>query len=235
MASFSNWNPYTSFMQSGGEGPGMVDGQWVSGQFLGLFAGPPRLASIGGALTLGAAITQPAAASQLVYPIGIVQNFNDSKNAQWSRIFELGTERSYQIRGRVLGQLGLSRVLYHGPNILRTLYAYYQDLIPPAIVPAVFPNLGAATMVNPHDVIVPPGFENFYGNLASDLFSQSIGLLAIMKDNNGDTYAANYFENCVIPNYSMSVDAMGCVYQESTALQYEQMVPIATRSISLIT
>jgi hypothetical protein len=235
MASFANWKPYEGYVQSGGEGPGMVDGQYVTGAFMGIFAGPPRLASIGGALTLGAALSSPAAASQIVYPVGIVQNMNLSHNRQFSRIFELGSERSYFISGRTIGQLGLSRVLYHGPSVLRVLYAYYQDLLPSTIVPAVFPNVGASAMPNPHDVVLPPGFENFYINLASDLFSQPIGLLVVLKDGNQDTYGAFYLEHCVIPNHTFATDAQGVIIQESVAVQFELAVPIATRSIELIT
>jgi hypothetical protein len=234
-ASFSNWKPYESYLQSGGSGPGMVDGQFISGAFMGVFAGPPRLASVGGALSLGAALSAPAAASQIVYPVGIVQNMNLSHNRQFSRIFELGSERSYFISGRTIGQLGLSRVLYHGPSILRTLYAYYQDVVPNTLVPAVFPNVGAGAMPNPHDVVIPPGYENFYVNLASDLFSQPIGLLFVIKDSNQDTYGAFYLESCYVPNHTFATDSQGVIVQESASVQFELAVPIATRSIELIT
>lgn len=235
MASYSNWSPYKNYVQSGGAGPGMVDGQFISGAFTGLFAGPPRLSTVGGALSLGAQLaTSPAATSQIVYPVGITQNINISQNRQWNRIFELGSERSYFISGRSVGQLGLSRILYHGPSILRTLYAYYQDLIPPTVVQSVFPNVGSANMPNPHDVRIPPGFENFYSNLASDLFSQPIGLLLIVKDSNEDTYGAVYFESCVVPNHTFATDAQGVIAQESVALQFERAVPIATRALQLI-
>lgn len=235
MASYSNWKPYESYLQSGGEGPGMVDGQFLSGAHVGIFAGPPRLATVGGALSLGAAISTPDQASQIVYPVGITQNMNLSHNRQFSRIFELGTERSYFISGRTIGQLGLSRILYHGPSLLRVLYAYYQDLVPNTIVPSVFPNVGAASMPNPHDVVIAPGYENFYMNLASDLFSQPIGLLIVVKDSNQDTYGAFYLESCYIPNHSLATDAQGVIMQESVGVQFELLVPIATRSIELIT
>ncbi len=235
MASASNWNPLTNYMTSGGNGPGMVDGQFLSGQFTGMFAGPPRLASVGGAVAVGAAIAKPAAAQQIVYPIGIAQNLNLGQNMNLARVFELGSARSYFIPGRVIGQLSLGRVMYHGQSLLRTLYAYYQDLIPATIVPAVFPNIGAATMANPHDVVVPPGFENFFINLASDLFSQPFGMLVTVKDSNVQTYGALYFEACYVPNHNFSVDAQGVVMQESVGINYELIVPIATRQLALIT
>jgi len=212
----------------------MVDGQFLSGAFIGLFAGPSRLATVGGAVTAGVAVAKPAAAASLVYPIGITQNFNLSQNNQIARIFELGSDRSYFIPGRVVGQIGLGRVMYHGPSLLRVLYAYYQDLIPSTIVQPLFPNAGAATMPNPHDVVVPPGYENLYINLASDLFSQPFGLLMVMRDSNQDTYGASYAEACYVPNHNLSVDSQGVVIQESVGIQYELLVPIATRQLKLI-
>lgn len=234
MASYANWKPYENYVQSGGEGPGMVDGKFISGAFMGIFAGPSRLASVGGVLSLTQALENPAEASQIVYPVGITQNMNLSNNRQFSRIFELGSERSYFISGRTIGQLGLSRILYHGPSILRVLYAYYQDLLPATIVPAVFPNIGAGAIPNPHDVIMPPGYENFYINLASDLFTQPIGLLIMVKDNNQDTYGAFYLESCYIPNHTFATDAQGVIVQESVAVQFEMAIPIAVRSIQLV-
>lgn len=238
-ASAANWKR-NSYIQSGGAGNGvpggsLVDGQFVAGNFIGLFAGPPRLATVGGAVTAGAAVANSAAAAKLVYPIGITQNFNLSQNMQLARIFELGSDRSYFIPGRVVGQIGLGRVLYHGPSLLRVLYAYYQDLVPATIVEALFPNVGAATMPNPHDVVVPAGFENLYINLASDLFSQPFGMLAIMRDSNQDTYGAVYAEACHVPNHSYSVDSQGIVIQESVGIQYELLCPVATRALKLIT
>lgn len=235
MASFADWRPYTNYVQSGGAGPGMADGKFLSGAYVGLFAGPSRLASVGGSLALGTALGTPEAASQIVYPVGIVQNFSLNNNSQWSRIFELGSERSYWIRGRTIGQVGMGRVMYHGPSLLRVLYAYYQDLLPNVVVPSLFPNLGAANNPNPHDVIVPPGYENFYPNLASDLFSQPIGMLVVFKDSNEDTYGAFYLECCVIPQHGIATDAQGVVLQESVGLQFENLIPIATQSLELVT
>lgn len=233
-ASYGNWQE-SNYMQSGGAGPGMVDGKFISGAYTGIFAGPPRLASIGGALSLGASLTSPDTASQIVYPIGITQNVNLSQNKSHSKIYELGSDRSYWISGRAMGQLGLSRTLYHGPSLLRVLYAYYQDELPSTVIPSLFPNVGAGAMPNPHNVVTPPGFENFYCNLASDLFNQPFGILVVVKDSNRDTYGAFYVEACVIPNHSWATDAQGVIVQESVGIQYEQLIPISTRQIELIT
>ena len=143
---FSNWSPYTNYVQAG-----MVDGAYANAGFTLLAAGPPRIANVGGAAAFAQAVSGGQAANQIVFPIGIIQNFNLSHTRQFSRIFEIGSERSYFIAGRTVGQIGLARIYYHGMSLLRVLYAYYQDLIPPTVVPAVFPNAGAASMSNPHD------------------------------------------------------------------------------------
>lgn len=227
---FSEWSPYTNFVQSG-----MVDGAYVNAGFTLLAAGPPRIANIGGAANLASAVSgSGTGADQIVHPIGIVQNFNLSHTRQFSRIFEIGSERSYFIGGRTVGQLGLSRIYYHGASLLRVLYAYYQDLIPPTLVPAMWPNAGSQTMSNPHDVVIPPGYENIYLNLASDLFAQPIGIMMYIRDVNQDTLGAMYFEACYLPNHSWQTDSQGVLVQESVAVQFERGVPVGVSALSLI-
>lgn len=226
---FSEWAPYTNYVQGG-----LVDGAYVNAGFTLLAAGPPRLANIGGASALAGSMNA-GQAGQIVYPVGIVQNFNLSHTRQYSRIFEIGSERSYFIGGRTVGQLGLGRIYYHGASLLRVLYAYYQDPISPTVVPAMFPNMGAAVMSNPHDVLIPPGYENIYINLASDMFTQPVGILLYIRDVNEETLGAMYFEACYVPNHTWATDAQGVLIQESVAIQFERAVPVNVRSITLLT
>lgn len=227
---FSDWAPYTNYVQAG-----MVDGAYANAGYTMLAAGPPRLANIGGAAAIAGAVSgNGQAANQIVFPIGIVQNFNLSHSRNFSRIFEIGSERSYFIAGRTVGQIGLGRLYYHGASLLRILYAYYQDLIPPTMVPAMFPNAGASVMSNPHDVIIPAGYENIYLNLASDLFAQPIGMLMYIRDINLHTLGAIYFEACYLPNHSLGMDAQGVLIQESVSVQFERAVPVAVAALTLI-
>lgn len=233
-ASFTNWSPYRNYMQSGGSGPGMTDGKYVTGAFTGVFAGPPRLASLGGAAALASSLASSSGVlNQIVYPLGLIQNLNVSHNRQWTKVYEMGSERAYFISGRTVGQLMLSRMVYHGPSLLRTLYAYYQDLIPEPGQQALF-TVDASVNPNPHDVIIPPGYENFYANLASDLFSQPVGLMTILKDTDKQTYGATYFESCVVPNHTIATDANGVLIQEQASLQFERAVALSASAISLI-
>ena len=227
---FSDWSPYTGYVQAG-----LVDGAYANAGFTMIAAGPPRLANIGGAAALAGAVAgNGAAANQIVYPVGIVQNFNLSHTRNFSRLFEIGSERSYFIGGRTVGQIGLGRVYYHGSSLLRILYAYYQDLVPPTLVPAMFPNAGAQVMSNPHDVVIPPGYENIYVNLASDLFAQPVGMLVYIRDINQETLGAIYFEACYLPNHSIATDAQGVLIQEQVAVQFERAVPVQVAALSLI-
>ena len=230
MATLSEWRPYDQYVQGG-----MVDGRYMNAAYTLIAAGPPRLANVGGPSFLAAALSAGSSSSdQIAYPVGVVQSFQLGNSMQLNRFFEIGSERSYFIPGRVAGSLSLSRIMYHGPSLLRVLYAYYQDLVPPTLVDPVFTNVGAATVAYPHDVVIPPGYENIFLNLASDLFKQPVGLLVMLKDSNEDTLAAMYFEACYVPQHSLSTDAMGTVLQEGVGIQFERMLPIATKVVGLI-
>jgi hypothetical protein len=227
---FSDWSPYSTFVQAG-----LVDGQYVNAGHTLLAAGPPRIANIGGAAAFAQAISgNGQAANQIVLPMGLIQNFSVTHNRQFSRIFEIGSERSYFISGRTVGQLGLGRIMYHGSSFLRILYAYYQDLVPPTTVPAMFPNAGAASVSNPHDIVIPPGYENLYLNLASDLFAQPMGILFYVRDINQDSLGAVYFESSYVPQHGLSTDSQGVLLQENVGIQFERAVPVAISALTLI-
>lgn len=228
---FSDWSPYENFVQSG-----LADGAYAHGGYTMLAAGPPRLSDVGSAIALQGSLTNGgAAANNIVLPIGIVQNFNLTQTRNFSRVFELGSERSYFISGRTVGQIGLGRVYYHGSSLLRILYAYYQDTLGGVTVDAMYPNQAAGLAANPHDVVIPPGYENIFINLASDLFSQPVGMLMYIRDSNQRTLGSQYFEHVVIPNHTWAVDSQGLMIQEQASIQYERLVPVAVTDITLVT
>jgi hypothetical protein len=219
----------------------MVDGDFVSGAFTIIAAGPPRLANIGGASALAGALGASTSAeqsntgaNQIVFPLGIVQNFSLSQTRNFQRIWEIGSERSYFIAGRNMGQIGLGRVYYHGPSLLRVLYAYYADMLGDVVVWPLFPNVGSQSMANPHDVVIPPGYKNIYLNLASDLFAQPVGLLLLLRDVNLNTLGALYFEACYVPNHTWGVDSQGVIIQEQSGIQYERALPVNVPALSVI-
>ena len=222
MATITNWKPYTNKVDNSSA---LGEGRFLSGAFTMVAAGPPRLATIGSG----------AAGADWALPIGVVQNFNLSHNRQFARFFELGSERSYFISGRTMAQAGFGRVMYHGPSLLRMMYSFYNDALPPTLVPTFGVSPAVAPLVaNQHNVKIPPGFENIYLNLASDLFSQPCGLLVYMKDSNEQTVAAVYLEETYIPSHSIATDAQGVVIQEQVSLQPERVVPVAIKAVALI-
>ena len=230
-ATLTNWKPYSQKIDNSSA---LGEGRFASGAFTLVAAGPPRLTAVGGAAAAGANISGDGGLNWAL-PIGVVQNFNLAHNRQFARFWELGSERSYFISGRTMAQAGFSRVLYNGPSLLRMMYAFYQDLIPPTTVrsfgvDATIP----LTIANQHNVKIPAGFENIYLNLASDLFSQPCGLLVYMKDSNETTLGAVYLEETYVPSHSIATDAQGVVMQEQVSLQPERAVPIALSSLALI-
>ena len=240
MSELSNWDSYQDYIQGG-----LKDGQFATGQFVLIAAGPPHLSNFGtaGAGALGAG-------GDVVYPIGLTQNVALSHNRAFSRIFEIGSERSYFIPGRTIGQLTLARVYYHGPSLLRVLYAYYNDAVGDVNFQNLFENVGATseslfpyvaggttpedTTGALHNVRIPPGYENLFINLASDLFSQPIGLLLVIRDSSEMNLGAVYLEQCYIPTHTFAVDSQGLIIQESVGVQFERLVPLRTNAITLL-
>ena len=225
-----DFKPYERYVQQG-----MPDGAYASGAFTLIAAGPPRL--------LEGPIGQ-LGGQALTYPIGMIQNFSLSHNRQFSRVFELGSERSYFISGRTVGQISLGRVLYHGPSILRALYASFQDLSTPVTVNPFSALATAASLYNDenttgngynkHNVKIRPGYNNLYLNLASDMFSQPIGLLIKTFDSNEKTIGAVYAEGCVIPSHAIQTDSQGVLVQEQVQIQFERLVPVRTNMVDLV-
>lgn len=214
---------------------GLTDGRFVNSAFALIAAGPPRLDQVGGRYVFGSSLVAGAPANQVVYPIGGCQGVTLGQNKAFQRLFEVGSRRSLWLPSHTVQQLQLMRTYFHGASLLRLLYAYYQDLVPEETVPWLFPNLGAANMPNPHDVLVSPGYENVFLNLASDLFDQTFGMLLYLKDSNDATIGAYYLEGSVIPQHNFAIDAMGGGIQESAAVQFEWMVPVQVDALALIT
>lgn len=227
-----NWAPYSSHVQGG-----LKEGNFLNGQFILICAGPPFFSQV----------DLSGDGSSLVYPIGLTQNVALSQNKAISRIFEIGSDRSYFISGRSVGQLSLGRVVYHGPSLLRALYAYYDTSTEGDVTAFKMESLtgktdggvnpfteGGGTHAGLHSVKVPPGYDNMFLNLASDLFSQPMGLMLLFKDNQENTVSSVYLDQCYIPQHSIAVDAQGLIIQESVGIQYEKMVPIKSNQVQLV-
>jgi hypothetical protein len=230
MATVSNWNFFNSNVQSG-----LLEGRYMNAAFTMLAAGPPRLSAIGTSVS-----TADENLGNLAWPIGVLQSVNLGINSQWMRLWEIGSERSYFIRGRTVGQLSLGRIMYHGPNLLRSLYAYL-DVDSTRGNGQLYSNSAQAKLNTTktgtngkNSFKVAPGYQNIWLELASDVFSQPVGLLLYMKDSNEDTVAAFYIEYCNVANFGWSTDAGGTVMSENASIMYERIVPIEMSGVPVI-
>ena len=227
-----DFSPFENRVQEG-----VTDGLFTSAAYTIVCAGPPRLTNVGGAKLAGLALAK-GVGNFIAHPIGMVQNFNLGHNMNLARFFEVGSHRSHFVPGRVIGQFSMSRVYIYAGSLLRMMYSYYLDAQGDVKIPAVAANIAQLskdpTLIR-HDVKLPPGFENLWFNLASDVFTQPIGLLLLVKDSNNRTLGAFYLEGCYIPTHNIGTDAMGTVFQEQISVQFERMIPIRTNVVKLVT
>jgi hypothetical protein len=226
MATLDNYDFFNRAVQSG-----LTEGQFVNAESILIAAGPPTLGALG--------LSDPTTLVQqnVAFPLGKVQQFTLSHNLAWQRIFEIGSKRSYFISGRAVGTIGLGTVYYHGPSLLRVLYAYYSNT-GTVNVPSLYNTGDVMNRVNPHDVKIAPGSGtngNMWLNLASDIFTQPMGLLLLMRDSNNASVAAFYVEYGVVPTHGISFDSQSVLIQEQTTILFERIVPIDIDGLALIT
>lgn len=228
MATVENWDFFNANVQSG-----LLEGRFMNAAFTLIAAGPPRLATVSGGTPSG------DLRANIAYPIGVLQSVNLGISSQIMRVWEIGSERSYFIRGRTQGQLGLGSIMYHGPSLLRRLWAYL-DVSEFQGGEQLYANTSNAMLNTSRKAFgkknykLPPGFNNIWLDLASDVFSQPVGLMLYMKDSNEDVVGAFYFEYCQVANYGWNTDAGGTIMTENAAVMYERIVPIALESVPVI-
>lgn len=244
---FSEWNYFNKNVQQG-----MTEGKYVNAAFTLLAAGPARLsaATTNNVTTNRNVLTD----ADFIFPIGIIQQFNLGQQSSVMRLFEIGSERSYMMRGRTVGTLGLGRIMYHGPSLLRVLYASASGKIKndsDTFGGEEFNNLITGTQdgfsgmnmyVNGADGGIKDRYQkapgepngNLWLDLSSDIFNQPIGLALFMKDSNADLVGAFYFEQCMVTNHGFGTDAGGTIMTENTSITYERMVPLDTQSLDIM-
>jgi len=207
------------------------DGVYLSGMSSIICAGPPSLA-----LPDSSASTGPQKASAVVMPLGVVQTFGFGANLQQFIINELGSKATYNITGRRVMQIQLGKVWYSGASLLRLMYAYYRNP----------KNFGSTVDVEPlydrfkdydlfcNDIFLSPGTDQFFAELASDLFAQPIGIMLVLRNTSEQTSSVVYFERAFVTGTSMAVDANNIVIQENVTLQPLAMKLVPTETISIM-
>ena len=229
MASISNWDFFNRNVQSG-----LLEGRFLNAAFTLVAAGAPRLD----------ALHTDGEVGDIAYPVGVLQSVGVGQSSQIMRVWEIGSQRSYFIRGRTAGQMALGRIMYHGPSLLRVLYAYAsgEDASGEALFQALYGTGTAQTKLNwgatgegkNSQFEVPPGYENLWINLASDVFDQPIGMLIILRDSNNQTYGAFYVEYCMVQNHNFQTDAGGTILAENVSLVYERIEPVDVNAVAII-
>lgn len=228
---FSNWDFSNYHVQSD-----LQAGQFVSAETSLVAAGPPTIDGT-------SVYTQaPVGSVGEVYPIGLLENASLSQSKQLQKIFEIGSSRSYFIPGRVMGSVSLGRTFYHGPSLLRVMYAYYRNdgadidigtAASDATVTLEDGSVAASPLArlldrgdNFHNLRQSPGEDYFFVNLASDLFNQATGLAFYFKDANFNSVGAFYLEQVYIAAHQFSISSGSVLVMEGVSAQYDRVVPI---------
>jgi hypothetical protein len=232
--SFNNWNFHNHHVQEE-----LLGGEFISAETTLIAAGPPRLTDIGNG---NSEIT--ADEGDLVFPIGVLENVGISQSKQLQRIFEIGSTRSYFVPGRTVGSITIGRVLYHGPSLLKVLYAHYKqsrgDYQFNHKGKGATINVGGVTVPDPnatmldlpalqaelHRVKFNPGYDDLWLNLASDLFNQPTGMAIYFRNQLDMTVGGIYLEECYVQGHQLSISSGSALLMEGVSLQFEQMRPI---------
>lgn len=173
-------------------------------------------------------------------PIGIVSDFGLQQQKQMAKIYEIGSARSYTVSsGRTDIGLQLNRVIYRGPNLLAMLMAYYPEeylkearainmpdqALGMKMHSGIKLNKAVEYVKNLPEIYLTPGYNNFWINLASNLFSQPLGLLLVMQDQNKRPTASIFLEDCYIQSHGFSVSSASAILAESVSITADRIVP----------
>ena len=222
---FDNWDFHNQRVQQSA-----IGGQFVSAETTLIASGPPSLSSREAYSTVG------GDAGTAVYPIGLLESFGIQQNRQLQRLFEIGSSRSYFIPGRTIGSLSIGRTFYHGPSLLRAIYAYYKTTT--STISDIGTGTGGGettqllgTSESAHDLRENPGWGYLTINLASDLFAQPTGMAVYFKDINNATLGAFYLQESYVQGHQMSINSGSVLIMEGAQMQFDRLVPIKVSSV----
>jgi hypothetical protein len=161
-------------------------------------------------------------------------------------LFEIGSQRSYFIPGRVIGSISIGRVYYHGFSLLRVLYPakiVNTETVKIGTASATATQGGDGVMESENDsaalvstakapetaaaVRIEPGANKFWLNLASDLFNQPLGMAVFFQDSSEDYIGGSYIENAYVQGHQLSLNAGSILLMEGASIQYDRLIPIA--------
>ncbi|MFA7709479.1 MAG: hypothetical protein WCY30_00065 [Candidatus Neomarinimicrobiota bacterium] len=159
--------------------------------------------------------------------IGLIQDWNITQALQAPQIFECGSNGRYTLStGRVAGSAALSRVIYHGSNLLFLLYAGQTGL-----QQTKYPinSLGdiAGYGIKEGDLFT----SGFAINLASSVFINPLGLFFVFrqagaKAGKGGLTSAFFLEDAHIVNHGIGASAGAPYVGEQVQLTFEAAYPV---------
>jgi len=219
VGTLKDWNFFNRNVQSG-----LTEGQFLNMGSVLLCAGPPSLGVTAGTAFVG----DDAAGGDIVFPMGLISSWSMNQQMPVVPIPEAGSYKRYTITGPSDGSLALGRTLYHGPSLLRVLYAYYKAENNPSIqIEPLIDNATANNMRNPHNWINDtPGHENFWINMASSILSQPVGILLYIQDINRESYGAVYLEQFQPSVHGMASGPGQLVVSEQTQGSFARARPV---------
>ena len=157
-----------------------------------------------------------------VYPIGVLESAAVQQSVQLQRLFEIGSNRSYFVPGRVIGSLNLGRTFFSGANLIRSLYASFAGTVAgTAITAKTDSTFGIETGVRS-----PGDGDNFWIDLASDVFQRGFGLAFYFKDAGAANVGAFYLENCYLQGHSLNISSGSILIMEGCSAQYDRLRPL---------
>lgn len=222
----------------------LTGASFVKGESTLIAAGPPFLNSFVGSTVVDKGIVlngAPGAGSATpggfmsarmggipVFPMGVIENANIAQSKSLRRIAEVGSKRFHFVTGRTLSQLSIARVLFHGPSLLRVLYAYMgSDRFSEIGASNFTPLLDSADNRNDDIAILSaPGYKDFFINLDSSMFDMPFGLMFYMEDSRKNPYGAFYCTECYIQTHQFNVGASADVIAEGVTIQFDRAIPI---------
>ena len=163
-----------------------------------------------------------------VYPIGVLESAAVQQSVQLQRLFEIGSTRSYFVPGRVIGSLNLGRTFFSGPNLIRSLYAGFDAVAAGTSSAANLVATDATTGLPTGATLKrqPGDGNNFWIDLASDVFQQGFGLAFYFKDAASKNVGAFYLENCYLQGHSLNISSGSILIMEGCSAQYDRLVPL---------
>lgn len=132
-----------------------------------------------------------------LYAVGMLQTFSYSQQRGLQPMQAIGSGRAFFVAGKSTIQFNIQRLFVKGKNLLRALYENAKDQ----------GNLDITETDAFGERPIASGTPNFAVNLDSPLFLVPFGLCIIYRDRSNAPLGGVYLENCMLANYSSSLQA----------------------------